>query len=428
MTIERGRLTIFAAYMLESFKIIAFTHKTISIEGLGKFNLDEDVFRSRLSALRESLSANEIMVISTCNRVEFLFVNDSEIDHALLEKFFSGYKPEWKKSEINWAIENALIYSGNEAMTHLYQVASSIDSLVVGEREIITQVRNAYEKCHKAGLTGDLLRLIIKNTIETAKTIYTRTHISSRPVSVVSLAYRRLRDLNVKINSRILFIGSGVTNSTMAKYLKKHGFKNFAVFNRSFENAEKLSLELNGKAFPLSSLSNYRNGFDVVIACTSSGRVILDGPLFNSLSGKDQDKKILIDLAVPSNIDPELAARKGVQLISIMDLQEIASRNLKEREGEIEHCKEIIKESLAVFSEILKERKVELLLKDLPRKVKEIKSFALNEVFAKDLSKLDDHSKELLGRVLDYMEKKYISVPMKMAKEIILFPETSAHE
>jgi glutamyl-tRNA reductase len=164
----------------------------------------------------------------------------------------------WTDTEINWSIENSQVFEGEHALRHLFSVASSIDSLVVGEREIITQVRNAYEKCNELGLTGDLIRLAIKRTIEVGKEVYTHTNIARNPVSVVSLAYRKLRALNVKLDARFLIIGSGVTNTNMAQYLKKHKFANFTIFNRTIANAEKLATELNGKAF---SIKRFRKLF-----------------------------------------------------------------------------------------------------------------------------------------------------------------------
>ena len=242
---------------------------------IGRFHMDDDVVQSRLSGLKGSMNIEELLYLSTCNRVEFVLSTDQILDSDYLQRFFTAFDPAWNQSEIEWSIQNAQVFTGETALNHLYSVASSIDSLVVGEREIITQVRNAYEKCNSFGLTGDLIRLVIKSTIEVAKEVYTETNIARNPVSVVSLAYRKLRSLNVKSDARFLIIGSGITNTNMAKYLKKHEFANFTVFNRTIENAQKLASELNGKAFPLSELENYKNGFDIIVTCTGSSESII---------------------------------------------------------------------------------------------------------------------------------------------------------
>ena len=405
---------------MNNFKSIAVTHKHFDISDIGKFHIDEKEWNSRLSALKNSHEIKELMFLSTCNRVEFLLNTKQSIDNEFLKKFISSVYPEIKTEDADRTILSAQVFEGEEALKHLFQVASSLDSLVVGEREIITQVRNAYELCKKLELTGDLLRIVIQKTIECAKKVYTHTNISRNPVSVVSLAYRKLRELNVKLDAKILIVGSGVTNSTMAKYLKKHGFTDFVVFNRTLSNAEKLAKDISGKAFSLSELKNYKNGFDVIVTCTGSSDAIITKEIYAALVGNDKAKKVVIDLAVPNDLDEEILNNYEVNLIAVNNLQEIAKKNLLEREKELSACLQIIDENISEFRKEFKERKVELAMSDVPKKVKEIRDTAVNEVFAKEIEKLDAGSKETLDKVIAYLEKKYISVPMKMAKEIMM--------
>lgn len=404
---------------MERFKIIAFTHKTTDINDIGKFHMDESDLKSRLEFLKRSIGAEELLYLSTCNRVEFMLSINETIDTFFLKKFFNAFDTNWTDTEINWSIENSQVFEGENALRHLFSVASSIDSLVVGEREIITQVRNAYEKCNELGLTGDLIRLAIKRTIEVGKEVYTHTNIARNPVSVVSLAYRKLRALNVKLDARFLIIGSGVTNTNMAQYLKKHKFANFTIFNRTIANAEKLATELNGKAYPLSELENYSEGFDIIVTCTGAAESVITPPIYKKLVGDDKSKKVVIDLAIPNDLDAEILNNYDVNLIAVNNLQEVAKENLQAREKELEACKTIIDKNIEEFKQIIKARKVELAMSEVPKKVKEIRETAMNEVFAKELSSMDAESKEVLDKILQYMEKKYISVPMKMAKDIL---------
>lgn len=404
---------------MNNFKIIAFTHKTTDINDIGKLHVEENDLQSRLEFLKKSTGIDELLYLSTCNRVEFMFSTIEEIDKFFLKKFFNAFDTNWTDTEINWSIENAQLFKGDDALNHLFSVASSIDSLVVGEREIITQVRNAYEKCNELGLTGDLIRLVIKRTIEVAKEVYTHTNIARNPVSVVSLAYRKLRSFNVKLDARFLIIGSGVTNTNMAKYLKKHKFANFTVFNRTLANAQKLAAELNGTAYPLSELANYKQGFDIIVTCTGAAESVITPEIYKNLVGDDKSKKIVIDLAVPNDLDIDILNNYDVNLIAVNNLQEIAKENLQAREQELEACKAIIEANIVEFKKIVKTRKVELAMSEVPKKVKEIREVAMNEVFAKELKNLDSESKEVLDKIIAYMEKKYISVPMKMAKDIL---------
>lgn len=403
---------------LNKFKIIAFTHKATDVNDIGKLHLEDYVAGEKLALVKAVMDIEEMLYLSTCNRVEFMLCMEEEIDTTFLEGFFKALNEDWNSEYIDWALKNAQIFEGEDALRHLFNVASSIDSLVVGEREIITQVRNAYEKCNEYRLTGDLLRLVVKKTIETAKEIYTETNIARNPVSVVSLAYRKLRSLNVKQDARFVIIGSGVTNTNMAQYLKKHKFANFTIFNRTLINAQKLADELNGKAFSLSELKNYKEGFDIILTCTGSTQSVITPELYKNLIGNDTSQKIVIDLAIPNDLDAEILDNYDVNLIAINNLQEVAKENLLAREQELDTCKVIIEANIYEFRQILKTRKVELAMSEVPKKVKEIRVTA-NEVFAKELNALNPESKEVLDKIISYMEKKYISVPMKMAKDIL---------
>lgn len=403
-----------------NFKVIGFTHKILELSELGKLHLEENQVSIRLQQLKAIFGIEEIMLLSTCNRVEFLLSYNGGLSQEFIEKYLHAVYPSISKSEITNFISKALLFEGEEALRHFFNVASSLDSLVVGEREIITQVRNAYELCKKNRLTGDLIRLVIQKTIECAKQVYTQTNIAKNPVSVVSLAYRKLKSLHVKLDSRILIIGAGITNTTMSKYLKKHGFTNFVIFNRTLAHGEKLANDLGAKAFSLTELKNYKDGFDVIVTCTGSSGTIITKEIYQTLVGKDTARKIVIDLAVPNDLDEEILKSYDVNLIAVNNLQEIAKKNLTEREKELSSCQVLIEENILEFGYEFKERQIELAMREVPKKVKEIREIAINEVFARDIGKLDPQSRETLDKVIAYLEKKYISMPMKLAKEILI--------
>ncbi len=406
--------------MLENLKIIALTHKQFELNQIGQLHLDELHQELVLGSIKINFDIDELMYLSTCNRVEFVLKTEQEIDADFLLRFFTFFNTSFEPEFVSQLVEKAQVFEGEEALKHLLHVASSIDSLVVGEREIITQVRKSYERCQSLGLTGDLLRLLVKQSIETAKEIYTHTNIAKNPVSVVSLAYRKLRELGVKNDARFLIIGAGETNQTMAKYLQKHQYANFAVFNRTFSKAESLAAELKGKAYELPELSRYSEGFDVIITCTGAASSIISPELYNSLLAGEKGRKIVIDLAIPNDLDCSILQAHEVNYISVNNLKDIAKENLIAREKELSKCEEIVHNKTEEFYQLLRERKVELAFSHIPKKVKQIKETALNEVFAKDLHALNPENKELLDKILNYMEKKYNAVAMKTAKEIFL--------
>lgn len=424
MTNKNVVLTIFVLAMkntgVDTLHIIALTHHKLAVGEMGSAHIDPDNQAERLEHVKSAMKIDELMYLSTCNRIEYTISTTDKVDSIYFDKFMRTLYPGLNDKQINQLVDAASIYQGKEAIQHSLRVASSVESMVVGEREIITQVRNAYNDCHKMGLTGDYIRILMRHTIETAKKVYTETDIARRPVSVVSLAYHRLKDMNVPLDARVLIVGAGVTNTNMSRFLKKHGYTNFHVFNRTLSKAEQLAGDLNGNAHPLSDLAEYDKGFDLIITCTGAEDHILTPQIYNNLLQGETDRKVVIDIAIPQDLSPRVVEKENVHHISVEALQQISNENLKARSKEVEHVEAILDEALEQFLNIYKERSIEIAMREVPNKVKEIKNTAINEVFKQDITSMDDQSREVLERVIGYMEKKYMSMPMLMAKDILL--------
>lgn len=386
-------------------------------------HLDEYTQGAVLGPIKANFQLDELMFLSTCNRVELYISTENEISTYVIEKIIASINPSLSNNVISELAVGASLFKEEAAVSHVFKVASSLNSLVVGEREIITQLRKAYDLCNSLKLTGDFIRILIKQTIETAKQVFTETDIAKNPVSVVSLAYRQLRDLGIKNDARVLFVGAGDTNSKMAKYLQKHKFANFTVFNRTLEKAQVLASMLNGTAASLSELKNYTKGFDVIIVCTAASQAIITKDIYSSLLQGETNKKVLIDLSIPSGVESSVPAEFPSFYIDINSLKNQAEENLKLRLSEIKKCEEIIGFKLEEFKRLQKERRVELAFGEIPRQVRAIKDVALTEVFAKEISELDPNSKEVLDKVIGYIEKKYNAVAMKTAKDVFLKDE-----
>lgn len=405
---------------MEYLKVIAFTHHHIDLKSLGKLVICDQSLDSRLKNVQAELPVSEIFYVGTCNRVEFVFLTKEKTDKEFVTRFLTvldmGLPPEFMER----FLDNVTVYENEEAFNHLLRTSCSLESLVVGEKEILAQIRKAYENCRDAGFTGDYMRMIMDRVVKTAKEVYTHTNISKNPVSVVSLAYRKLKELNMCGNSRILIIGAGETNQNIAKYLNKHKYSNFSIFNRTFSKAESLAVELGGKAYPLAALEDFNEGFDVIITCTGSTEAIINEALYAKLLNGDQGKKVIVDLAIPNDVMPAVIHNNPVHYIEVESLKEVARKNIQERYNELVHAEEIISNNITEFFSVLKQRRIELAMQEVPRKIKEIKNTAINGVFAEEISQMDEASREVLERVMNYMEKKYISVPMVMAKEILV--------
>ena len=406
--------------MLRNIHVLAFTHRQLEVSQIGLLHIGMDKQQERLSNLKVNSDLEELLFLSTCNRVEFIFKTEQEVDETFIQTFITNLYPDFPEETTALFCQNYEYYQEINAVKHLLKVASSVDSMVVGEREIITQVRKSFDSCRKFGLTGDSIRLLIRFTIESAKRIYTETNISQRAVSVVSLAYQTLENKNIPLDARVLVVGAGVTSTNMLRFLKEHGYVNFVVFNRSVEKADSLAADVGGRGFPLSELRNYKEGFDVIITCTGAEEAVITPEIYEQLLHGDTSEKTVIDLAIPHDLDPVIPNIHVVEHISIDYLQNLSRKNIKERTKEIIYVEHIIAEAVFEFKKMAKQRAVEVAMREVPEKVKEIKATALEQVFAKELAQLDGESKETVEKIIDYLEKKYISLPMKMAKDILL--------
>lgn len=406
--------------ILEHLKVIAFTHQHIDLKAIGKLVICEETLDDRLKNIQSQLNIKEIFYVGTCNRVEFVFTSAEDINKAFVSRFLKVLDMGLPEEHIENFVQNVVSYEKVEAFNHLLRTSCSLESLVVGEKEILAQIRRAYDACKEAGFTGDYMRMIMDRVVKTAKEVYTHTNISRNPVSVVSLAYRKLRELNVCANSRVLIVGAGETNRNIAQYFKKHTYSNFAVFNRTLEKAEALAKELNGKAYALADLASYKEGFDVIITCTGATEAIITKEIYQTLLNGETDRKVIVDLAIPNDVALEVREDFPLHYIEVESLKEIARKNIQERYDELVNAEHIIDANIKEFESVLRQRRIEIAMSDVPKKIKEIKHTAVSGIFAEDIERLDDNSREVLEKVLNYIEKKYISVPMVMAKEILV--------
>ncbi len=399
---------------MEQLHIISLTHKTTALELIGKLHVDESRREAFLQSLKRDLGVKELAFLSTCNRVEFLIVDDVYFckgrQHRLLE-FFGLSGPE--KALI---LDRFTAYRGEEAMRHLLEVSASLDSMVLGEREIITQVRKTFEDARRWNVSGDLLRLTSKKVIETAKRIFTETAIATRPVSVVSLAWKRFASYKHPKDTAILLIGAGQTNGNFARFLSKAGYTNVTIANRTLERAEVLAKPSGWQAVQLYHIpANTR--YRCVVSCTGSEQPIVTADFLQGIAGVTID---LIDLAVPADVAPDVQTQAGVRYLGMPQLQAEAAANIEIRKQELDRCSIILDEAMDDFRTLVRQREIELAMREIPEAIRAIRETAIGEVFAKELDQMDEANREVLNKIISYMEKKYISVPMKLARKVIL--------
>jgi len=407
--------------MLNYFQLISISHNKLNTEDLDRFVLkynSKEELRSKLTELKEAFRLEELVYLSTCNRLMILIYRKELFDYTSIKSLLYHINPTLENGLVHKIEKVVDFYRGEECVKHVFEVASSLKSLVIGEREIFRQFRSAYNECKKFGLTGDNLRLLERCTVGAAKDVYTSTKIGEKPVSIVSLALHRLLKLDPKRNSRILMIGSGETNTTFARFLKKHDYRNIVIFNRSLDNAEDLSKEINAKALHLSDLKEYDQGFDILICCTAATEPIVTSEIYRNLIKDDTDEKILIDLSIPNNISRDVASVSNPKHINIDSLRDLAQENLQSRHGNIAASRILINYHIDNFTVMFDQRQIEKAFGKLPKEIKTIKERAIENVFKDKIDQLPTESQDLLLEMMDYMEKKCVAAPIKIAKEI----------
>jgi len=405
--------------MLNRFKIITITHQHLNVEDIAQFAMhrsDLSNYDDKLHFLSELLSTKELVYLNTCNRVSYIFYGDQALDKNFLIDFFSKINPEISKLKLESILKYVQCLEDTEAIDHLFKVAASMESMVVGEREIFRQLRDAFNESQKHGYIGDHLRLLERHFVTTAKEVYANTAIGQNPVSIVSLAIQKFLENIDDRDSKILLIGAGETNSLVGKFLSKYQFRNITIFNRSLDNAQALRTMLNADAFHLTELEHFTEGFDAIFICTAASKPIINSDIYRSLVQRDDSKKIIVDLSVPHNVEHNVIEQNDITYIDIEQLRALAEHNLNLRKGELEKAKVITNKCLAEFSTSIQHRQIEKMLTFIPKEIEQVKVHALENVYKDKIDALDPEAKTLIKEMMDYMAKKSVAIPMKLAK------------
>ena len=389
------------------------------METIGSFVIPQEELKARLDAAKEEFEMSELMYLGTCNRVEVVFNVSHFVCSGFTQKLLSHLFPNHDNSFIKGVAQKAQRFNGEETADHVFRVAASLDSLIIGEREIITQLRNAYEECEKMKLTGDSLRMLNQHAIRIAKDVYTHTNLSKKPVSIVSIAWKLFLEKHPDLNTKIVLVGAGQIITNFAKFLAENGYTNARVYNRTLENAQAIAKSFNTVALDLSELKNDSSDFDVLVVCTGSTEVVVTSEMYAEMCVA-QKRRTVIDLALPANVDHEVSKLDDVTFIDMLAIQREVQKNISYREEALNDCIAIIEKGKGEFKKHFQERSIERAMSEIPHAIKEIRQTAVESVFSKELALLSEHDRELVDKIIGYMEKKYISVPMKLAKSVLL--------
>jgi glutamyl-tRNA reductase len=335
--------------------VIGLSHHSSPVELRERFAFADAKIPDALKSLRDSGIAGEAVILSTCNRVEIYAATPLEPAKA-----FSELKQFLKTVH---TFENPLgeeIYTLTEpqSLHHLFKVACGLDSMVLGETEILGQLKTAYELARQHQHTGARLNKAFQRAFNVAKHIRTETSIQRGSVSVASVAVELAEKIFSSLNEReVLVIGAGEMSEKTARALLSRGAKSIIVASRSHERAQVLAKEFGGRAVQFNDWAAEFEKIDIAISSTSAPHHILDRAKLEPLMKARKNRPLLlIDIAVPRDIAPEVNFLENVYLYNIDDLQSIADDYLKQRKEEIVRCEQIIAEKVKPLLETKKAR------------------------------------------------------------------------
>lgn len=389
--------------------VLGINHKTAPVEVREKlaFNLKE--LRDAADKVFHNIrGVDERVILSTCNRVEiYAHVEDIEKGLASLKRFIYRYHeiPDGTLEDFFYT------YELDEAIKHLFEVSSSLDSMVIGEPQILGQVKEAYQSAKAVQATGKILNQLFEKAFSVAKKIRTETGIAEKAVSIsyaaVELATKVFGHLEGRV---VLLVGAGEMVGLAGKHLISQGVKTILVANRNYDRAARLAMELGGSAVHYDSFLEEMEKADIVISSTSAPHYVIKKEAVEKTIWRRSGKPIfLIDIAVPRDIEPSVNELHNVFLYDIDDLNNVVNANLVERERETEKARNIIKAEVISFVSRLDKLEVEPTIVAIRRKAEEIKRSELDKTLPR--LNLDEKGKRAVEAMASSIINKLLHDP-----------------
>ncbi|MDY6843029.1 MAG: glutamyl-tRNA reductase [Thermodesulfobacteriota bacterium] len=383
--------------------IVGLNHKTAPIELREKISFPESSIGKPLKELVSLDNIKESLIVSTCNRVEILASTDDVEDGVTdIERFIAQHHG----LDLKDITPYFYVHSSRKAVKHIFSVASSLDSMVLGEPQILGQVKDAYSYASKFGTSGTVLHKLLHKTFSVAKRVRSETEISKAAVSIsyaaVELAKKIFDDLEGK---NVLLIGAGEMAELAAKHLLSQGVQNIYVANRTFDRAVKLAEEFNGTPVPFNEIITYLTKIDIVICSTNAPHYVLKRTdVSSTLKLRKYKSMFFIDISVPRNLDPEINKVENAYLFDIDNLQNIIDANIQERMKEAKKAEKIIDDEVEQFFKWFEILDIEPTIIKLRQMCEQIRT---NEV-EKAFTYLGDDAKQY-RKVIDSLSKAIVN-------------------
>jgi glutamyl-tRNA reductase len=400
--------------------LVGLSHKTAPVEIRERLDFSDNALRSILTHFDANHKqahledVREGIILSTCNRMEvYALVRDPQVAKAAIVRLLSRAC----ETDVEVFSRHLYSYEDEAAIHHLFRVACGLDSMVLGEPQILGQITDAYEAALSQGSAGTVLSALFRAAIHAGKRARTETKIGVNPASIssvaASLAHNLLGDLS---QQHLLLIGAGEMGAIAVKAMIKRGVSKVTVINRTIKNAEQLANSWGGRALTFQQLSEALVDADIVISCTGAPHMILDREHVEPAMQERPDRALFIlDIAVPRDVAPNVCELPGVYLHDIDDLQSQAEDNVRERELEIPRVEVIVEEEVGQFLAWLASLDAVATITDLRQQIEQFRQLELERLFNK--LDLNPKERELVATMSHRLINKILHQPTLRLKE-----------
>jgi glutamyl-tRNA reductase len=371
-----------------SVVVIGLNHRSVPLDLLERMTIDDSRLAKALHDVSSREHVSEAVVLSTCNRTEIYVVAEKfHGAYAALRNFLSemAYLPPEEFAD------HLYVQYDDDAVSHLFAVTSGLESAVVGEAEILGQVRRAWERAQEEGTTGSSLNLLFRHALEVGKRARTETgisrHIASVSTAAVAMAAERLGPL---AGRRILVLGAGEMGEGMVRALTTAGVDDLRIANRTWERGVELADRLGGRAVRLADINGSLAEVDLLLTSTGASSIMLEhGDLARVMTARQGRPLLIVDVAVPRDVDPSATDLPGVTLLDMDDLRTFADAGIAERRGEVAAVRAMLVEEVERFVAVSSAREVAPLVADLHERAEGVRAVELDRYRAR-LGELDD--------------------------------------
>lgn len=395
---------------------VSVNFRTAPVEIREKLAFQEDQVHEAMTALNKEKSILENVIVSTCNRTELYVVADQAHTGRYYTKRFLANWFEVDLEEINRYVS---IKEDDEAVRHLFRVTAGLDSMVLGETQILGQVRKSFEIAQQHDSSGLIFNQLFKMAVTNAKRAHKETEIGEHAVSISYAAVELSKSIFDRLeNKHVVILGAGKMGELAVKNLHGSGVKNITVANRTLKNAEELAAKFSGHATSMDEIDSLLVDADILIASTGASHYIVTKAMMEKAISKRNGKPIfLVDISVPRNIDPEINTLENVFLYDIDDLKDIVDQNLEERKKAAEQVEAFIDKEMKEFDEWLTTLGVVPILSALRKKALSIQAETMASIERK-MPDLTDRERKVLNKHTKSIINQLLKEPILQAKEM----------